>query len=189
MTQLRDDTAGEQRIGDRDLTRWPTHFGRWLVHLALLLGRTVSAHGVLLITAGIGALLSAGLTGAGVVVYDAVAEGDGIAGFDRPVLNEAMSLRNPTADLLLTWFTHLGGPLGMTIIAACVTALMVWRWRSRTPLVLMVIAVAGSLAITLVGKASVGRVRPPLVDAVPPYEPSSVVSQWPCAEQHGHRGL
>ena len=36
----------------------------------------------------------------------------------------------------------------------------------------MIMAVAGSLLITLVGKAVVGRNRPPLADAVPPYESS-----------------
>ena len=60
----------------------------------------------------------------------------------------------------------------MTIIASMITLLMVWRWRSRTPLILMIMAVAGSLLITLVGKAVVGRNRPPLADAVPPHESS-----------------
>jgi hypothetical protein len=43
-----------------------------------------------------------------------------------------------------------------------------WRWRP--PLILMIIAVAGSLTFTNVGKAIVGRPRPRLTDAVPPYE-------------------
>jgi len=47
---------------------------------------------------------------------------------------------------------------------------MVWRWRSLTPLILMIIAVAGSLTFTSVGKAIVGRLRPPLSPALPPYE-------------------
>jgi membrane-associated phospholipid phosphatase len=58
----------------------------------------------------------------------------------------------------------------MTIIASLITIAMVWRWRSRTPLILMLIAVAGSLTMTTVGKAVVGRVRPPLTESVPPYE-------------------
>jgi membrane-associated phospholipid phosphatase len=58
----------------------------------------------------------------------------------------------------------------MTLIAGAVTLFMVWRWRSRTPLILMIIAVAGSLTFSTVGKAIVGRPRPPLSDAVPPYE-------------------
>jgi undecaprenyl-diphosphatase len=58
----------------------------------------------------------------------------------------------------------------MTLIASAITLLMVWRWRSLTPLTLMIVAVAGSLTFTHVGKAIVGRARPPLSDAVPPYE-------------------
>ena len=58
----------------------------------------------------------------------------------------------------------------MTIIASVITIALVWRWRSRTPLILMLIGVAGSLTMTSVGKAMVGRLRPPLTEAVPPYE-------------------
>ena len=58
----------------------------------------------------------------------------------------------------------------MAIIATCLTVAMVWRFRSATPLILMVVAVAGSLTFTRVGKAIVQRARPPLGDAVPPYE-------------------
>ena len=79
-------------------------------------------------------------------------------------------MRTPLANQVLTVFTHLGGPLFMTLIASAVTLLMVWRWRSLNPLILMIIAVAGSLTFTSVGKAIVGRARPPLSDAVPPYE-------------------
>jgi membrane-associated phospholipid phosphatase len=169
---LREDSRDEQRIGRRDLTQWPTRFGRVLVRWARALAGAVSANAVLVVTAAVGVLLVLGLTGAGLLVYDAVTENDGLATFDRPALMESISLRTPGLDRFLTGFTHLGGPTGMTIIAAAVTALMVWRWRARTPLVLMLIAVAGSLLITIVGKASVSRVRPPLVDAVPPYEHS-----------------
>jgi membrane-associated phospholipid phosphatase len=48
----------------------------------------------------------------------------------------------------------------------------VWRWRSRTPLVLMLVTVAGSLLATSVGKTAVGRLRPPRTEAVPPFESS-----------------
>jgi membrane-associated phospholipid phosphatase len=170
--RLREDSRDEQRIGDRELTHWPTRLGRLLVRLARALAGAFSADGVLAITAVVGGLLVLGLMGAGYAVYDAVSENDGLANFDRPALLESMSLRSPGLDRFLTVFTHLGGPTGMTIIASVITALMVWRWRSRTPLVLMVIAVAGSLLITIVGKAAVSRVRPPLPDAVPPYEHS-----------------
>jgi membrane-associated phospholipid phosphatase len=134
-----------------------------------LAGR-LPGHVVLVITALVGGLLVAGLTAAGSEVYEAVAEKDGLSGLDWPALELAIRWRTPLTDQLVTWFTNLGGPVGMTIIAAAVTILMVWRWRSPTPLILMVIAVAGSLTFTHVGKAIVGRARPPLTDAIPPYE-------------------
>ena len=140
--------------------------------LALRLAQLVSAHAVLAITAAVGAVLVTGFTIAGAEVYEAVTEDEGVAGLDRPVLDLAIRLRSAPLDRALTGFTHLGGPTGMTIIASMITLLMVWRWRSRTPLILMIMAVVGSLLITLVGKAVVGRNRPPLADAVPPYESS-----------------
>ena len=91
-------------------------------------------------------------------------------GVDQPVLDQAIARRTPTNTWLVTGFTHLGGAVGMTIIASLITIVLVWRWRSRTPLILMLLAVAGSLAMTTVGKAIVGRNRPPLSEAVPPYE-------------------
>jgi undecaprenyl-diphosphatase len=101
-----------------------------------------------------------GLTAASAGIYDAVAEKDGISGLDQPTLDQVIAWRTPLANHLWTGFTHLGGPLYMTLIAGAVTLLMVWRWRSLTPLILMIIAVAGSLTFTKVGKAIVGRPRP-----------------------------
>lgn len=165
-----DDPAAEESIGDRDLTRWPTRAGQTIVRSVGTLTASVSAHAVLVITAAVGLGLVVGLTVAGAGIYEAVAENDGVAGLDQPVLQDAISRRTATNTWLLTWFTHLGGPVGMTIIASLITLGMLWRWRSRTPLIMMVIAVAGSLTLTTVGKVLVGRARPPLSDAVPPYE-------------------
>ena len=168
--KLSDDTTGEEHIGRRDLTRWPSRAGRALVGSVSKLAANVSAHTVLYLTAGIGLILLVALTSAGAAVYDAVTEQDGIAGVDQPVLDEAIALRTPTNTWWATGFTHLGGAVGMTIIASLITIVLVWRWRSRTPLILMLLAVAGSLTMTTVGKAIVGRARPPLSEAVPPYE-------------------
>jgi membrane-associated phospholipid phosphatase len=142
----------------------------WLLRQMSKLARHASAHSVLILTIGIGAVLVVGLTAASASVYDAVAEKDGVSGLDGPVLNQAMSWRTPLSARLITWFTHLGGPTGMTILVTGITLAMLWRWRSVTPLILMVCAAAGSLTFTTVGKAVVGRRRPPLADAIPPYE-------------------
>ena len=94
------------------------------------LAANVSAHTVLYLTAAIGLVLVVALTAAGASVYDELAEHDGIAGLDQPVLDQAIAQRNATNTELLTWFTHLGGPVGISIIASLITVAMVWRWRS-----------------------------------------------------------
>ena len=123
------------------------------------LTRYISTHAVLAVTASVGGLVILGLTAASAAVYDAVAEKDGISSLDRPALDQVIAWRTPLANRIFTGFTHLGGPLLMTLIASAVTLLMVFRWRSLTPLILMIIAVAGSLTFTNVGKAIVGRAR------------------------------
>ena len=156
----------EKRPGDS------SNLGRVLLRLVRGIARVVSARGVLYLTATIGIVLVAILTEAGGEVYEAVTEQDGVAELDQPALDTALAWRSPTLDAGVTFFTNLGGPLGMTLIASAITALMVWRWRSRTPLVLMLIAVAGSLLLTTLGKTNFGRTRPQTADAVPPFETS-----------------
>ena len=124
----------------------------------------------LLTIAAVGGLVAAGLTAASAVIYDAVAENDGISGLDRPVLGQMIAWRTSRSEHAWTLFTHLGGVAGMSILATALTLVMMWRRRSWTPLILMAVAVAGSLTFTTVGKAVVGRPRPPLNEAVPPYE-------------------
>jgi len=140
-----------------------------LSRAAQALGR----HGVLLLTLAAGlipALLLALVAGG---VYEAVAEEDGVAALDRPALDAAKALRSPVLDTSLTWLTNLGGSIGLPLLAAAAVAVLC-RWqRSWTPLILTASAAAGSLLMTVAGKALVGRTRPPLSDAVPPYEHSA----------------
>ena len=138
--KLADDTPAEEHIGGRDLTRWPTPVGRGLVRVVAVLAANISAHAVLYITASVGLALVVGLTAAGAGIYDAVVEHDGISGLDQPALDQSIAYRTSINTQLLTAFTHLGGPIGMTIIASLITIALVWRWRSRTPLILMLIA-------------------------------------------------
>jgi undecaprenyl-diphosphatase len=173
---LRDDTPAEERIGSRDLTEWRSPAGRrlagWVVAHASALVRWGAAHVVLVLTAAVGGVLAVGLTAVAGETYDAVTESDGVAALDRPVLDQALAWRSPGLDHALTLYTDVGGPVGMPVLATLVTLLLVVLWRSRTPLLLMGIAALGSLAMTITGKAVIGRSRPPLSDAVPPYETS-----------------
>jgi undecaprenyl-diphosphatase len=61
----------------------------------------------------------------------------------------------------------------MPILALVAVAVITWRRRRWTPLVLMLVAAAGSLAMTIVGKGFVDRARPPASLAVPPLEVSA----------------
>ena len=148
----------------------PTHrLQHQLSRAAEALGR----HGVLLLTLAAGlvpALLLALVAGG---VYEAVAEEDGVAALDQPVLQAAQALRSPVLDISVTWLTNLGGTIGLPILAAAAVAVLCRRQHSWTPLILTASAAAGSLLMTVAGKALVGRTRPPLSDAVPPYEYSA----------------
>lgn len=81
-------------------------------------------------------------------------------------------MAHPQLERWATAFTDLGGEIGMPIIAVVVAVGLGVLWRRWTPIVLMVIATAGSLLITITGKELAGRARPPLSLAVPPYESS-----------------
>lgn len=165
--------VSERLIGLRDLTVWETSAGRALVRLASWLARRLGPHAAVLGLLGAAAVAVTALTAASAEVYEGVVDGNGVAGLDRPSLDAALRLRTPAAERAVTAFTDLGGPVGMPLLAVGAVAAMTVAWRRWTPSVLMLAAATGSLAMTVVGKAAVGRTRPPLADAVPPYESSA----------------
>lgn len=176
----RSQPVDEERIGGRDLGQWRSAAGQGVVRAvsrAQDKARRLPARQfsllVLLVTAllGLGAVTLLG-AGAGEVYAD-VSHSEGVAGFDQPVLDAAVSLRTPGLSHWVTEFTDLGGPVIMPVIAVALTAYAVWRWRSRTPLVLVLLTAAGALATTVLGKDVIGRARPPRELAVPPYEVSA----------------
>ncbi len=73
----------------------------------------------------------------------------------------------------MTWFTQTAGPIGMPIVGTVATVLIAVYARRMTPVILTVVAGAGSLAMTIAVKGLVGRNRPPLAEAVPPFESSA----------------
>ncbi len=134
------------------------------------LRRSVGPQGTLLATGAMGAAVFALLITASADVYEGVTNTSGVSGLDRPALDLAVSLRSPQLNSVVTAFTNLGSTIPMIFITVTLTAVMYVHWRRRSILIMMLIAAAGSLLFTGVGKSVVGRARPPFALAVPPYE-------------------
>jgi membrane-associated phospholipid phosphatase len=160
-------------IGGVDLTRWQTSPGRAAAQRVVVASRRVGTRAALLLTLAVGAVVALLLSFVASRVYDAVTESDGIAGFDQPILQAAIQARSPALDVIVTGYTDIAGPIGMPIIAVAAILILSLRRRSWTPAILIAGAGVGSLLMTIAGKDIIGRVRPPLPDAVPPYEYSA----------------
>ncbi|MBC9820854.1 phosphatase PAP2 family protein [Terrabacter sp. MAHUQ-38] len=176
--QTPDDT-----IGARDLTAWHTRLGRWLLSVFAALARAgrplaervaswSSAHVAFVVFALIALVVMVALVEGVESVYEGVVGRSGVTAVDQPVLDAAVSLRSPGLDSAVTSFTDVGGPVGMPILAGVAVAVITWRRRRWTPVVVTVVAAAGSIAMTIVGKDFVDRARPPATLAVPPLEVS-----------------
>lgn len=164
--ELREDS----RVGGRDLTRWETPLGRWLARIMQRISLVLGPRQALVIILAIGAVVSATMTWVASEVYEAVADADGVALLDEPLLQAMLGLRTPWVDSAVTDFTNIGGVVGMPILAISIMVGMAIHRRSWTPVILVSAAGLGSLLMTVAGKQLIGRARPPLADAVPPYE-------------------
>ncbi|WP_316295715.1 phosphatase PAP2 family protein [Clavibacter michiganensis] len=168
--------AGELRrdrfLGDRDLTRWVTPVGRILARVVERIVRELGPYAALVITLLVGLVLAFGLAAIAAQVYDNVTDADGVAGLDKPLLAFMISIRTPWLNDAATAYTDVAGVVVMPIIAVVTMLFLAVRRRSWTPIILVVAAGGGSLLLTIAGKDIVGRARPDLADAVPPYETS-----------------
>ncbi|SEQ39066.1 phosphatase PAP2 family protein [Microlunatus flavus] len=153
-----------------DPTRWYSGPGRRLASAATHVGHRVGAQPALAIVLLVGVIIA--FTAAFLVarVYDAVTEDDGIASLDVPFLQGAMRLRRPWLDDVSAGVAYLFGPVGMPCMAVAAILLLALTRRSWTPVILIAGAGVGSLLMTIAGKDIIGRHRPPLTDAVPPFE-------------------
>ena len=179
MPPLPEPVPEDERIGDRDLAEWRTRAGQRLVEVvaagALLAGRVWRwslANLALVITVLVGGSLVLGATVLAAEVYEEVVDSEGLASLDQPVLDAAVESRTPVAERLVTHFTDLGGTVGMPVIALVVVLVLAVRRRSWLPVLLMAVAAAGSVLVTVLGKDLAGRARPPVGLAVPPLESS-----------------
>ena len=159
-------------LGDRDLTRWVTPVGRVLARVVERIMRALGPYSALVITLLVGLVLAFGLAAIAAQVYDNVTDADGVAGLDRPLLAFMIGIRTPWLNDAATAYTDVAGVVIMPIIAVVTMLFLAIRRRSWTPIILVLAAGGGSLLLTIAGKDIVGRARPDLADAVPPYETS-----------------
>ena len=153
-----------------EVPHWYTSGGRRAAALATAVGHRVGAQPALAIVLAVGVAVAFLMSFLVARVYDAVTEDDGIATLDVPFLQGAMTLRTPWLDYFAAAVAYLFGPVGMPCMAVAAILLLTLARRSWTPAILVVGAGLGSLLMTIAGKDIIGRHRPPLVDAVPPYE-------------------
>jgi undecaprenyl-diphosphatase len=137
------------------------------------LSSILGPHAALILTLAAGALVAVLLTVASAEIYEAVTDEDGVADFDQPVLDAAQTVRSPWLNTTVTAFTNIGGPIGMPILALLVMGILTFRRRSWTPAILITTAAVGSLLMTVAAKQFIGRARPALREAVPPFEYSA----------------
>lgn len=170
---VRGEVHQDRFVGGRDLTQWRGRAGHFLAAAVQRVSAVLGPHPALILTLLAGAVIAVSLTAIFAQVYESVTEADGVAGLDHPVLDAAKTLRSPPLDAVVTAYTDIGGTVGMPILALSATIFLALRRNSWTPIILIIVAAAGSLAMTIAGKQLIGRTRPELTDAVPPYEYSA----------------
>lgn len=106
------------------------------------------------------------------VVFDDLADTDGLYLLDQPTLEQAVDGRTPTLDRVVLFYSELGGPVPAIVLTALAVVGLSLLWKTWTPFLLMLIAGAGSLAMSMTSKNIVDRERPPEALIVGDLEPS-----------------
>ncbi|WP_354593882.1 phosphatase PAP2 family protein [Frigoribacterium sp. PvP054] len=135
--------------------------------------RRVRRHGTFAAVLVVGLVVMAGAAYLFSDVYAAVTDDESIALLDQPTLRLAMQARSPWLDTALTVYTNVAGVIALPVLGLLVVVVLAVRRREWVPIVLGLSAGAGSLLMTQAGKELFGRDRPPMSDAVPPYETSA----------------
>jgi membrane-associated phospholipid phosphatase len=166
--------AGERvhdtSIGTVDLTQWRGPLGEATAEGAKSIARRSSPYAALAIALAVAVGVLVVATAIVIAIYGSITTSRGVAGVDRPLLDDLLGLRSPALDATLTVVTQTAGTIGMPLIALAAMTILALRRRSWTPVVLITTTGAVSVVLTIVGKRFIDRVRPPHSDAVPPLE-------------------
>lgn len=157
-------------IGAVDLTRWPGRVGEATAEGADAIARQRGPYAALAVALGVAVVVIVVATAVVIWIYASITSSRGVAGVDRPLLDDLLTLRSPALDATLTAITLTAGTIGMPLIALVAMTTLALRRRSWTPVVLIATTGVVSVLLTIVGKRFIDRVRPPHSDAVPPLE-------------------
>jgi membrane-associated phospholipid phosphatase len=162
--------TSERFVGSLEVTKWATPIGRGIADAHHKLATRIGPNRALAASLIAGGTLAVGASYLAVRVYDSVADDNGIERIDRPILYHAMRIRSAPLDATAAGIARVFGPVGMPILTIAVAGVLAASHKSRTPVLLLGAAGAGSVAMTLAGKDLIKRHRPPHRDAIPPYE-------------------
>ena len=92
---------------------------------------------------------------------DGATEGNGLASIDPPIWQWMVDHRSPALTSVAIFITDIGSTVSMTIIAVATIIFLLFKRRRGDALLVAVVAAGAGLLVT-VGKATVGRQRPPV---------------------------
>lgn len=92
--------------------------------------------------------------------------------FDQRVLEAFVGARQPTLDAVVTVYSDVGNPVPALVTTGLAVIGLSLRWRTPTPVVLMLLGGSGSLALSMTTKRYADRVRPSADLHVNAMEPS-----------------
>lgn len=160
----------DRTIGRVDLTRWPGPLGDATAEGARTIARRSGPYAALAAALAVAVAVLVVAAALVIWIYASITTSRGVAGVDRPLLDDLLALRSPALDATLTAITFTAGTIGMPLIALTAMIVLAVRRRSWTPVVLIATTGVVSVLLTIVGKRFIDRVRPPHSDAVPPLE-------------------
>jgi phenylacetate-CoA ligase len=135
----------------------------WARELATM---ATGLRGTAIVTLGGGAAVVCGCTALFAHLSDSVLDGDGIVRVDRPIVGWLAAHREPALTVAMRTITTVGSPVSVAAVAVVLGSVVAWRSRSRLPIVIAALALAGFAVLVTVAKLVVGRQRPPLPYAV-----------------------
>ena len=94
---------------------------------------------------------------------DGATDRRGLTAIDQPILDFMVAHRTPLLTGTMIGTTEAGGPIGLTLLAVGGGGVLLYRRLWGEAILLAVVAGGGGIIVRL-GKATVGRQRPPIVD-------------------------